>query len=84
MTVNAAFTERLAAMLEKSGLSKDAPLVFICRSGARSQSAAIAMHAAGWAECYNLSGGFEGPPDAERHRGLVSGWKASGLPWTQS
>jgi hypothetical protein len=27
--------------------------------------------------------GFEGPPDANRHRGKVAGWKAAGLPWVQ-
>ena len=37
----------------------------------------------GYARAHNLSGGFEGVHDGERHRGRVDGWKASGLPWTQ-
>ena len=43
--------------------SAGAPLLFICRSGARSRQAAIAMTSAGWAPCFNVSDGFEGPLD---------------------
>ena len=32
---------------------------------------------------FNLADGFEGPIDAEGHRGTVAGWKAEGLPWRQ-
>lgn len=60
-----------------------APVYFLCRSGARSKAAAIALTQAGYTSCYNISGGFEGPQDAERHRGTVDGWKALGLPWMQ-
>jgi rhodanese-related sulfurtransferase len=82
--VNPAFVETLKSTLSKQGASEDAPLFFICRSGARSASAAAAMTAAGYARCYNVAGGFEGPRDAEGHRGTVEGWKAAGLPWVQS
>ena len=34
----------------------------------------------GFGPCYNVAGGFEGPPDGDRHRGTVGGWKAAGLP----
>lgn len=64
-------------------VDKDAPLLFLCRSGARSLGAAEAMTAAGFRECYNVAGGFEGDRDAEGHRGTVTGWKADGLPWRQ-
>jgi rhodanese-related sulfurtransferase len=64
-------------------LSKDAPVLFICRSGARSRTAAIAMTAQGFTRCFNVAGGFEGNLDAGGHRG-VGGWKAAGLPWRQS
>jgi rhodanese-related sulfurtransferase len=63
---------------------KDAPLLFLCRSGARSKSAAIALTGAGYRRAYNVAGGFEGDLNAERHRGTKNGWKASGLPWKQS
>lgn len=80
MQLNAAFAEEL----ENAGVPRDATLLFICRSGARSKAAAIAMTQAGFRTCYNVAGGFEGPPDPDRHRGRVDGWKARGLPWIQS
>jgi rhodanese-related sulfurtransferase len=67
-----------------AGADKDAPVLFLCRSGARSRSAAIALTAAGFGRAYNIAGGFEGDLDDERHRGHRNGWKAAGLPWKQS
>jgi rhodanese-related sulfurtransferase len=84
MEVDLRFAERLEAMLEGAGVSRGASLLFICRSGARSRQAAIAMTSAGWGPCYNISDGFEGPLDSFRHRSVVGGWKAGGLPWTQT
>jgi len=62
----------------------DAPVFFLCRSGARSRAAAIALTSAGFARCFNIAGGFEGDLDETRHRGARNGWKAAGLPWSQS
>ena len=62
---------------------KKAPLLFICRSGARSAAAAKAMTAAGYSTCLNVADGFEGPLDAQARRGTAGGWKAAGLPWRQ-
>ncbi len=59
-------------------------LYFICRSGARSLAAAKLMCALGYERCFNVTDGFEGPPDGAGHRGTVAGWKASGLPWRQN
>ena len=84
MQVDEQFAARLAAVLESAGVEPGAPLVFLCRSGARSRHAAIAMTEAGWAPCFNVSDGFEGPLDGSRRRGGVGGWKAAGLPWTQT
>ena len=81
--VDPAFTERLSGHLEQAGKGKDTHLFFICRSGARSRSAAEAMAGAGFGNCHNVAEGFEGPPDTSRHRGQVAGWKAAGLPWMQ-
>ena len=64
--------------------NKDAPLLFLCRSGARSAAAAKAMTAAGYSTCLNVSDGFEGPLNGEAKRGSSDGWKASGLPWRQT
>ncbi len=84
MAVAGDFVERLAAHLAAEGVPRDAPLYFICRSGGRSQAAAMAMARAGFGRCYNVAGGFEGRLDPARHRGTVEGWKATGLPWIQS
>ncbi len=58
------------------GLAPDTPLLFLCRSGARSQGAATAAEAAGYGTTYNVTQGFEGGP------GKV-GWKHADLPWHQ-
>jgi rhodanese-related sulfurtransferase len=69
--------------LRQAGLTADHTIYFICRSGARSMAAAQAAAAAGFGQVFNVADGFEGPPDAEGHRGGVAGWKAEGLPWRQ-
>ena len=76
---NRQFTQQLGG----SGLTEQHEIYFICRSGARSLAAAEAARAAGFGRVYNVADGFEGPPDAQGHRGTVAGWKASGLPWRQ-
>lgn len=63
---------------------KDAPVVFLCRSGVRSVAAAKAATDAGFTEAYNVTEGFEGPSDRSGHRGTAAGWKVRGLPWRQS
>lgn len=64
-------------------VKKDEPVMFLCRSGARSHQAAIAATQAGWQEAYNVLEGFEGDKDAEGHRNTVGGWRKAGLPWVQ-
>jgi rhodanese-related sulfurtransferase len=59
------------------------PIYFLCRSGARSRAAAIAMTEAGFSPCFNVAGGFEGDKDSDSHRGRTNGWKAAGLAWVQ-
>lgn len=83
MAVDPDFAPRLAERIEAAGGSRQSPIYFLCRSGVRSIASAIAMTEAGFANCYNVLGGFEGPPDDEGHRGRVAGWKAEGLPWVQ-
>jgi rhodanese-related sulfurtransferase len=84
MRVEGHFAPRLEAMLRSAGVERGATLVFLCRSGARSRHAAVAMTSAGWAPCINVSDGFEGPLDGSRQRGRAGGWKAVGLPWVQT
>lgn len=81
--VDTGFKDRMSQALDAAGATKDSELFFICRSGARSRMAAEAMANAGYRRCRNVADGFEGPLDADRHRGQVAGWKAAGLAWVQ-
>jgi rhodanese-related sulfurtransferase len=65
-------------------VDKETPVMFICRSGGRSHNAALLAQQAGYSQCYNVLEGFEGDKDDQGHRNLKGGWRASGLPWTQS
>jgi len=58
-------------------------LVFLCRSGKRSDAAATAAAAAGFGNVLNVIGGFEGDLDAGGQRGRLGGWRKAGLPWVQ-
>jgi rhodanese-related sulfurtransferase len=80
MQPNSEFVSALSGALA----DKQAPLLFLCRSGARSAAAAKAMTAAGYSTCLNVADGFEGPLDAQAKRGSAGGWKAAGLPWRQT
>jgi len=80
---NPGFVGEAEAQLARLGAGPDAPVVIICRSGARSRAAAIALTQRGYAQAFNISGGFEGDRDEDGHRGSVNGWKAEGLPWRQ-
>lgn len=79
MQPNPNFFDQLTNQLDKS-----LPVLFICRSGARSNQAAAMATGMDFAECYNILEGFEGDRDENGQRGKASGWKASGLPWVQS
>ncbi len=81
--IDPSFVDRMGELLSGAGMEKDTELFFICRSGGRSRMAAEAMAAAGYSRCRNVAEGFEGPLDADRHRGQVAGWKVAGLPWVQ-
>jgi rhodanese-related sulfurtransferase len=84
MSRNSQFEAQVAARLREAGATESSPVLFLCRSGARSQAAANAMTAAGFNNCFNVSGGFEGDLDTGKHRGKSGGWKFAGLPWVQS
>ena len=79
MQINPDFLEQLSQKV-----SKDSTIMFICRSGVRSNQAAAAASESGYQTCYNILEGFEGDKDTSGHRGVKGGWKAGGLPWVQS
>jgi rhodanese-related sulfurtransferase len=84
MQPNPGFVAQTSQALDTAGAGPDTPIVFLCRSGARSRAAAAAMTKTGYRKAFNIASGFEGELDGEHHRGAVSGWKAAGLPWLQS
>lgn len=67
----------------KRQLDPEALVLFLCRSGARSDQAARAATEAGYNGCYNILEGFEGDKDANQQRNKVGGWRHAGLPWFQ-
>ncbi|BBU27162.1 sulfurtransferase [Burkholderia sp. THE68] len=73
---NAEFIEQLRQVA-----TPDTPVVFLCRSAARSKLAAVAAQKEGYAQAYDLLEGFEGDKDGQGHRKTVAGWCFRGLPW---
>ncbi len=59
------------------------PILLICRSGNRSETAGQALIDAGFEQVFNVKHGFEGELDDNHHRNSVSGWRFDGLPWQQ-
>jgi len=86
MKLNPDFNKILEGVFDKA-LGKENrskfKMVFMCRSGARSQEAAQYCLSLGFTQCYNIVGGFEGDLDENQHRSNTNGWKAANLPWKQ-
>jgi rhodanese-related sulfurtransferase len=78
-SANAGFLDEL-----KAAVPVDHAILMLCRSGARSLAAANAAKAAGYATVINISDGFEGDLNLNKHRNQTNGWRHSGLPWHQS
>lgn len=68
----------------RQALPTETLLLFLCRSGDRSASAAAAATEAGFPDCYNILEGFEGDKDGQGQRNRLNGWRFHGLPWHQS
>lgn len=75
-TQNPRFLEEL-----KARVPQDAPVLFLCRSAARSKHAARVATEAGYRYAMDVLEGFEGPRDEQHHRKTVEGWCVRGLPW---
>lgn len=65
----------------RAKVSPDTPVIFLCRSAARSKLAAVAAEKAGFTKAFDLLEGFEGAKDGSGHRKTVEGWCFCGLPW---
>lgn len=77
MLPNPDFAKQLAAQVDK-----DAAVIFMCRTGGRSHSAALLAQQLGFAHAYNMLQGFEGEANAQQQRTMINGWKHAALPWT--
>ncbi len=85
MNENPEFSSNLEESLKKlfGSECKKVKIIFICRSGGRSNAAANHAINLGYHNCYNIISGFEGDLDSNDQRGKINGWKASDLPWRQ-
>jgi len=78
-TPNPAFAQQLRRAVDPESL-----VMFMCRSGVRSDKATRLAAELGYGEAYNVLEGFEGDRDANGQRNRIGGWRHAGLPWTQS
>ncbi|MDP3424103.1 MAG: rhodanese-like domain-containing protein [Burkholderiaceae bacterium] len=82
---NPRFVQDVEQRLTKAGLTKNDPVILLCRSGTRSNSAAGLLSLYGFKKAYTVIDGYEGDlatsgPQAGQRS--VNGWKNAKLPWT--
>ncbi|MDO9365805.1 MAG: rhodanese-like domain-containing protein [Methylotenera sp.] len=82
MVANTGFAEQLVAELNRRRFDRDSVLIFMCRTGGRSNNAATVAASLGFTQAYNTLEGFEGEANSHQQRTLINGWKHAGLPWT--
>ncbi len=86
MTQNPNFEAGIAKALKDRKLTKDSPVILMCRSGGeRGAPSAKALEGKGYTKVYVVVDGFEGGTLKEGERKnwrLLNGWKNSGLPWS--
>jgi len=82
MVANENFAGQLTVELDKCNFDKNSVLIFMCRTGGRSNNAATVAASLGFTQAYNMLEGFEGEANADKQRTLINGWKHAGLPWT--
>ncbi len=84
MPRNPRFTEEVAAALEAKGLSRDARIITMCRSGSsRGRPSAEYLRENGFPNTFYVRNGFQGGKLAGGMRSK-NGWQNEGLPWTWS
>lgn len=87
MKLNREFGEILQTMLNKlfgDNHKEEIKVLFMCRSGARSEQTSYFADGEGYKYCLNVISGFEGDLNSDKQRGKINGWKADNLPWVQS
>ncbi len=75
------FVPEIARRLQEKGLTKNDPVVLMCRSGERSSRGADLLASSGYTRVYTVVYGFEGELSDSGRRNL-NGWKNAGLPWS--
>jgi len=85
MEVNSEFESEMERRVAAKGLTKDSPILLICRSGSRSAKAADLLAKLGYTKVYSIAEGYEGDKakeGAQKGQRVVNGWKNTGQPWT--
>jgi rhodanese-related sulfurtransferase len=75
---------RFSAKIKELIPVRDQTLLILCRSGQRSLEAAERLEHEGYTNLINITEGFEGPLDENKHRGNMGGWRFHKLPWVQN
>ena len=80
MAANPRFAAQLDQRLQQQGVSHDAVVMLICRSGDATARAADELTLRGYRRVVSVVDGYEGDlgPDGQR---ASNGWKNAGLPW---
>ncbi len=86
MAINKNFEQDLEAALKARGLTKEAPIAIMCRSGGtRGAPATKLLENKGYKNVYVVTDGFEGgkvKKGEKKNWRLKNGWKNAGLPWS--
>ena len=83
--LNQNFVADVTRYLTTKKLTKNSPIILLCRSGKRSAKAANLLSEAGYTNLFTVVDGFEGDKQKvgnNKGKRVVNGWKNSGLPWT--
>jgi len=67
--------------IKEKGLTKNDPIIVICRSGDRSGMTVNELAKAGYTKVYTVVTGTEGDKDKTTGKRTVNGWKNDKLPW---
>lgn len=84
LEANPNFVAQVEKLMKDKSLTKDDPVILMCRSGSRSGAAANVLTAAGFKKVYSVVDGFEGDKAKEgpnKGQRVVNGWKNKKQPW---
>ena len=87
MDINPNFADEIDAALKAKGLSRNALIVTMCRSGShRGKPSAEYLLGRGFTNVKYIDHGFQGDSAQEgemKGRRVVNGWQNAGLPWSK-